>query len=298
MASEIRVNTINNSSGLGTITISDTGHVFSGITTIGSVTINGGTVTGTTGSFSGTVTANSFSGDGSSLTGIDATQIVTGNTSVQTVDTGSDGHVKINTEGSERFRVGSAGQLGIGGATYGTSGQVLTSQGSSSAPQWATPSPDATYGTYTAFNTGSGFLRVTGLNSNTKKTTILVVNWSPASSVNGFLNLGTSSGIEGTGYQGTGWYQNAAAKSYVNQSSYFVLPIGNSNHALNGRIIITEIDPTNYSYLAEAYLGDTNTGLMCGFSGTKQLSGKFERFDLGWLSGNIDGGAYTVVQEV
>ena len=39
--------------------------------------------------------------------------------------------------GGERLRVGSAGQLGIAGANYGTSGQVLTSQGSSSAPTWA-----------------------------------------------------------------------------------------------------------------------------------------------------------------
>jgi hypothetical protein len=36
----------------------------------------------------------------------------------------------------ERFRIGEVGQLGIGGATYGTSGQVLTSNGSSSAPSW------------------------------------------------------------------------------------------------------------------------------------------------------------------
>ena len=66
MASEIRVNTINNSSGLGTITISDTGHVFSGITTIGSVTIDGGTVTGNvtgdvTGNVSGIVTSTGIS---------------------------------------------------------------------------------------------------------------------------------------------------------------------------------------------------------------------------------------------
>jgi len=39
---------------------------------------------------------------------------------------------------SEKFRVGSSGQLGIGGANYGTSGQVLTSQGASSPIQWAT----------------------------------------------------------------------------------------------------------------------------------------------------------------
>ena len=39
--------------------------------------------------------------------------------------------------GSEKFRVASSGQLGIGGANYGTSGQVLTSGGASAAPQWA-----------------------------------------------------------------------------------------------------------------------------------------------------------------
>ena len=41
------------------------------------------------------------------------------------------------TSGSERFRIASAGQLGIGGANYGTAGQVLTSGGASAAPSWA-----------------------------------------------------------------------------------------------------------------------------------------------------------------
>jgi hypothetical protein len=63
MASEIRVNTFKNRSGLGTITVNDDGANFSGV------------VTATAGSFSGTVSATSFSGDGSSLTGIDATSL-------------------------------------------------------------------------------------------------------------------------------------------------------------------------------------------------------------------------------
>jgi len=44
-----------------------------------------------------------------------------------------------NTSGtvSERLRIGNSGQLGIGGANYGSSGQVLKSQGASAAPQWA-----------------------------------------------------------------------------------------------------------------------------------------------------------------
>ena len=40
---------------------------------------------------------------------------------------------------AERLRIGTAGQLGINGANYGTSGQVLTSGGASAVVQWATP---------------------------------------------------------------------------------------------------------------------------------------------------------------
>ena len=47
-------------------------------------------------------------------------------------------YLSLYTDASERFRVASAGQLGIGGATYGTSGQVLTSGGSGAAPSWTT----------------------------------------------------------------------------------------------------------------------------------------------------------------
>ena len=64
--------------------------------------------------FAGIVTASSFSGDGSDLTGIDATKIITGNTQVQTIDTGSDGHIKFTTEGSERARIIANGNIGIG----------------------------------------------------------------------------------------------------------------------------------------------------------------------------------------
>ena len=63
----------------------------------------------------------------------------------------SSGVIIFNTNANERLRIGSAGQLGIGGATYGSSGQVLTSQGSGAAPQWATVSGGATetVGTWT-----------------------------------------------------------------------------------------------------------------------------------------------------
>ncbi len=46
-------------------------------------------------------------------------------------------NVAIATDTNERIRVGDAGQIGIGGANYGTDGQVLTSKGASAAVEWA-----------------------------------------------------------------------------------------------------------------------------------------------------------------
>lgn len=49
--------------------------------------------------------------------------------------------VTTSTSGTltERLRITSSGAWGLSGANYGTSGQVLTSQGSSSPPVWSTP---------------------------------------------------------------------------------------------------------------------------------------------------------------
>jgi hypothetical protein len=49
--------------------------------------------------------------------------------------------------GVERLRIADAGQIGIGGANYGTSGQVLTSGGPSAAPSWAAASSHTLLGT-------------------------------------------------------------------------------------------------------------------------------------------------------
>ena len=62
----------------------------------------------------GVITATSFVGSGANLTGIAADKIYEGNTEAEVVDTGSDGHFKVTTEGSERLRIHSDGKIGIG----------------------------------------------------------------------------------------------------------------------------------------------------------------------------------------
>ena len=46
------------------------------------------------------------------------------------------GPLILGTVNTERLRIGTAGQIGFSSTNYGSSGQVLTSQGGSAAPQW------------------------------------------------------------------------------------------------------------------------------------------------------------------
>ena len=67
------------------------------------VTINSGGI-----NVAGVITATSFSG-------IDSDKITEGNTEVEVVDTGSDGHFKVTTENEERFRINSSGYIKLSG---------------------------------------------------------------------------------------------------------------------------------------------------------------------------------------
>ena len=87
--------------------------------TIGSVGVQG--TQGTTGSgtqgtsgsigIQGTQGTQGPAGVG---TGASSDKIAEGNTEAEVVDTGSDGHFKVTTEGVEKFRVSSTGKVGIG----------------------------------------------------------------------------------------------------------------------------------------------------------------------------------------
>ena len=78
----------------------------------------------------------SYNNTSDAPTWIDLDKIEEGNTSAEVIDTGSDGHFKVTTEGSERLRIGPNGQIGLSGANYGTANKVLTSNGPSAAPTW------------------------------------------------------------------------------------------------------------------------------------------------------------------
>jgi len=127
-AGRLRVNIITDKNATGAPTVSN-GLIISGVTTTSDIKVGTGATLNVYGgaTYSGIVTATSFRGDGSQLTGIsvDTTKIETGNTKVETIDTGSNGHIKFTTEGSVKARITTTGHVSIG-----HDGDVDTSNGS------------------------------------------------------------------------------------------------------------------------------------------------------------------------
>ena len=115
---------VTNVDSIGVITARSSINVNAASSGIG-VTINSGGINVT-----GVITATSFSG-------IDSDKISEGNTEVETVDTGSDGHIKFTTEGSERVRIDAIGHV--------------------TKPSQAMFSASGTGSSWTYFSSGSGW---------------------------------------------------------------------------------------------------------------------------------------------
>jgi plastocyanin len=152
----------------GTLTYEDVTNIDSvgivtardGVVVVGrgvSIAAGGLNVTAGVGTFGGGINVSSGTLDV-------ATQI---RKSSGTLDYLSATHTFSNVAGStEYFRFASSGQLGIAGANYGSSGQVLTSGGSGSAASWSdvsvTPTDSDIQVVYTVTANGSSAYRFAG----------------------------------------------------------------------------------------------------------------------------------------
>ena len=218
MTSEIRTNSLKSRAGLSTVTMTDSGPMFSGITTfVDNSGFNLGTGSSIFTPASNTLTFGTNSnerfritadgkigigiasptfaaGGGVHLkggneftsyrvsahthTGVDFSQDATG---VGYVYNRDNADLILGTNNAQRVRINNSGAIGLGGANYGSSGQVLTSQGSGSAATWSTVSG-------TTINNNADNRLISG--SNTANTLNGETNWYVSGSS---LALGTTS---------------------------------------------------------------------------------------------------------
>jgi hypothetical protein len=95
--------------------------------------------------------------------------------------------IAFTNGGTEEFRFGPLGQLGVAGANYGTSGQVLTSGGSGASPSWAAANSITLLGTITT--TSGTSLSLSGLTLTGYSFLLLFVNGVSSSSATDDLSI-------------------------------------------------------------------------------------------------------------
>jgi len=199
---------------------------------------------------------------------------------------------------TEAFRFGPAGQLGIGGATYGTSGQFLTSGGASAAPSWTTVTlatlgglvPVASGGTNIMSYTVGDLLYASASTTLSRLAdvatgSVLVSGgvgvapaWSTSPTVTALTTGSVSnSGNEtftGTGARILGDFTNATITNRLafqtsttnGTTGIYALPNGTSTAA--SWQATNAADPTNASKILIATNGSTDVQLVSGVNGT------------------------------
>ena len=101
--------------------------------------------------------------------------------------------------------------LGLGGATYGTSGQVLTSAGSGAVPTWTTPAS----GVFTRLDATSITTNTTNVSFNLPPginwIQVMLFNVSKTANAYSRIQLGTSSSWETSGYNSSAGFVNTVS---------------------------------------------------------------------------------------
>ena len=313
MASNLRVDTILPSTGttLGIGTASGTINFLgnSNLTTTGDVTVGGNLGVGGTLTYEdvtnidsvGVITARTNINIGDSIIHIGDT-----NTKIRFPEADA---VTIETNGSERLRINSAGSWGIG-ANFGTSGQVLTSQGNSSAPTWATPSTLSwtEHATFDFASTAASAATTTGIPSTARMVKINVFRLKHSATQAPYLRIGSSSGMHASGYTDVGTYQqhNQNGANYVVRGirqtvgwAPFHWDFNNNTNRYSGTIELNRIGSTRWTYFSNIDVGypspENNQYINMMHGHNETFNATLDRVTLYMASGNFDEGYVSIL---
>jgi hypothetical protein len=199
--------------------------------------------------------------------------------------------------GTEQLRITSTGAISPGstGTNTGTTGQSFISQGSSAPPIWAS---SITSGT--AQNTTSGtVIDFTGIPSWVKRVTVMFEGVSTNGSSFLQLQLGTSAGVQSTGYFGVvvglGGLNVTAGN---NLTSGF--GVGNGTQAsdvYHGSLTVSI--QSSGLWVCSGVLGRSNVNFASVSAGSKSLSGTLDRLRLTTVNGTdtFDAGSINILYE-
>ena len=204
---------------------------------------------------------------------------------------------------TERFRIGNAGQLGIGGATYGTSGQVLTSGGASAAPTWSAASGGITSGTAVASTSGTS-IDFTGLPAGVKRVMVMFNGVSTSGTSPPQIQIGDSGGIENSGYL-TSNFLIINASSPVGAAFTVGFGIGVSTGqwaatvTVQGAITLSLLSSSTNTWVVSGLIGRNDINSLYVTSGSKSLSDVLTQLRITTVNGTdtFDAGSINIQYE-
>ena len=181
----------------------------------------------------------------------------------------------------------------------GTSGQYLQTNGSGTL-SWqtvATPTDtNLTRGTNVASTSGTA-IQFTGISSDVKRITLALNEVSANGNSAHWIQIGTSSGFENSGYLGGVVYTGPSASTSSNTGGWeYNLP--NDASTFSGHVTVS--NPTGNIWVMSGIVYRSNDGYGWIFAGSKTLSGTLDRIRLTTASGSdtFDNGNVNIFTEV
>jgi hypothetical protein len=200
----------------------------------------------------------------------------------------------FTTDSTERMRITAAGGVSFGssGTAYGTSGQVLISNGDA-APAWGSSLMSGTV--QNALTTAVDFL---SFPSWVKRITVMFNGVSGNGSSDFLFQLGDSGGIEATGYLGAGSLVGTSSTSCTNYTTGFGFAGGGTTAKVwQGSICFTNI--TGNTWVANGGFGRSDGNNTAQVGGGKSLTGVLDRVRITHVNGTdtFDAGSINIMYE-
>jgi hypothetical protein len=207
--------------------------------------------------------------------------------------------VAIETAGTEYVRVNGSGAIGLSGSNFGTSGQVLTSQGSGSPVQWASlPSGLAvTSSTVTASGTGNTF---GSLPSGLRRVNLTFNGLSTSLGVRIGVRIGGSGGLVATGYNLASCFFGVGYNGFFNTNDSLFGATGwaDASNIYNGKVEITRhssaATTTNVIYFLQLTMNLSGFNYIHMVQGHVTLPTELTQVRMMPESGNFDAGTIEI----
>jgi hypothetical protein len=205
--------------------------------------------------------------------------------------------LKGNTDGSGAVQIGGSDAITISTGLNTTFAGTVTATGTV-AGSTGTLYP-LTSGTAVASTSGTA-LDFTGIPSWVKRITVMFSGVSTNGTGGFFVQLGTASGIETSGYAGSTLYSTSATPTAANMSSGFGVAVSSTlaSNVLNGVITIALVNASTNTWAEQGTLGGSDNNYIHISAGVKSLAGTLSQVRItGGGTNTFDAGSINILFE-